>query len=154
MNQFTKLYSYCSKSMKKLLASFCCDCKKEIKESNEYNTPQQAYYYALFKGPSDKTRKMACKSTYYAYNYAKEVDKCASCDTREASCENPSTAYLYALEIDEYPRDDTRAAVRADVRYAYAYAVYIDKCKHPDTEKVIKGSEYEDAYNTLPDYKH
>jgi hypothetical protein len=36
----------------------------------------KAYKYALERGPSDKTREIACKYPGYAYFYAQDVDKC------------------------------------------------------------------------------
>ena len=51
-------------------------------------------------------------STYFAYKYAKNIDRGPHKDTREAVCENPKYAYLYAKDVDKDFHEDTWEAVK------------------------------------------
>ena len=65
---------------------------------------------------------------------------------REYFLNDPYYAYWYAEFVDIEPRDDTRKAACKDPWSAYYYALDVDKCPRNDTFKVIKGTEYEEAY--------
>jgi len=83
-------------------------------------TPKRAYLKALKDGPSDKTRKVVCKSPLYAYEYA--------------------------LKVDLGPHDDTREAACKDAQNAYEYARDIDRGFHEKTWETLKGTAYEAGY--------
>ena len=51
-------------------------------------SPKEAYRYAEKHGPSDKTRKIACKDPEIAYLYARKIDKGLHENTREAVCKS------------------------------------------------------------------
>ena len=110
-------------------------------------SPKEACEHAKKYGPSEKTRKIACESPPYAYEYAEEVDKCPREDTREAACQDSWSAVFYAQYVDKCPREDTRKAACKKPYYAYLYAKYIDKKFHEDTWEAVKGTEYEKEYN-------
>jgi hypothetical protein len=96
-------------------------------------TPREAYNEALTEGPSDGTRETACQDPYYAYDYARYVDRVPRDDTRAAACRDPEYAYWYARDVDQGPRDDTRASACKHPECAYWYARDIDRFLHPCT---------------------
>ena len=112
-------------------------------------TPEEAYGFAKEHGPSEETRKIACKDLCLAFWYAKCIDKCPREDTREAACKESYNAFYYALLIDKCPRDNTREAACKDSLYAYCYALEIDKCFREDTWMAVKGTEYEEKYKRI-----
>jgi hypothetical protein len=61
-------------------------------------------------------------------------------------CKSSSFAYLYAKEIDRCPREDTREAACKSSYCAYYYAKDVDKDVHKDTWEAVKNSEYEEKY--------
>ena len=109
-------------------------------------TPEKAYEYALKNGPSEETRKIACKDPKFAYWYAEDVDKCPGENTRNAACKNPYYAYHYARDVDQCPREDTRKVACEDPECAYYYAKDIDKDFHEDTWNAVQNTEYEEEY--------
>jgi hypothetical protein len=112
-------------------------------------TPEEAYHYAEIDGPSEETRKIACKDSECAYWYARNIDRCPREDTRTATCKDPGYAYLYAKEIDKCPREDTRKGVCQSPHYAYNYAVYVEKTLHKDTWDAVKNTQYKKKYETF-----
>jgi hypothetical protein len=106
-------------------------------------------------------RTTACNDSYYAYWYAREVDKKPTNKTRTAACNNPGCAYLYALHVDGRPKDETRTAIcqlagyaslcmsalYVDGRpmYAYLYAKDVDKKPTAET-RTAACSDPEYAY--------
>ncbi len=58
--------------------------------------PKKAYEYAKINGPEKNTRNIACQDPFFAYLYAKNVDKKPRKDTRNAACKNLKYAYYYA----------------------------------------------------------
>jgi hypothetical protein len=65
---------------------------------------KNAFEYAKFHGPSDKTRDLACEEPFWAFCYANEIDKKSHEQTRKAVCVDPEWAYKYALKVDCKPR--------------------------------------------------
>ena len=112
------------------------------------NDPYYAYCYAKFvdKGPRDDTREASIKDLHYAYYYALKVDKYPRDDTRLAACKDPQYAYCYALKVDNCSRYATREVACKDPYYAYKYARFVDKCFRDDTFNAVKGFEYEELY--------
>ena len=112
------------------------------------NDPFYAYCYAKYvdKEPIDDTRQGACKDPEYAYWYAVEVDEYPRDDTRQGACKDPYYAYRYAIFVDEYPREDTRQGACKDPYYAYRYAIFVDEYPREDTFNAVKGTIYEEDY--------
>jgi len=75
-------------------------------------TPKEAYEHAEKHGPSEETRKIACKDLCFAFWYAKCIDECPREDTREAACKDSYCAYEYARDIDQNFHEDTWEAVK------------------------------------------
>ena len=94
-------------------------------------TPDEAYYYALDNGPSEETRKIACKNSEYAYKYAKFVDKEPKEDTRNAACKNPEWAFIYAYYIDKCFREDTWDAAQ-NTEYEEKYKKFFNSTMKED----------------------
>ncbi|MDC1300024.1 hypothetical protein N8Z24_00800 [bacterium] len=61
--------------------------------------------------PQDDTRKVCCKSPYYAFKYAYYIDKEKRRDTRIAASKDPGMAFNYAVHIDEKVTKTTKQAV-------------------------------------------
>jgi hypothetical protein len=82
-----------------------------------------AYYYArhIDKSPTEETRVAVCKDPWDAYEYAQNVDKKPTEETRTASCKEPYAAYCYALLIDKKPSEETRAAAYGSCYYQEKY---------------------------------
>ena len=113
----------------------------------------KAYKYALERGPSDKTREIACKDPYYAYEYATKIDNSRPTnETRSSVCafnyssRGLDNIYKYAKYIDKGPHEDTRKAACGDPEWAYRYAEDIDKEFRMDTWLAVKDSKYEEKY--------
>ena len=94
----------------------------------------------------DYFREYFLNNPYYAYFYAKYVDKGPMEDTRKAACKDPEYAYYYAVYVDKGPRDDTRKAACRDSENAYYYARFVDECPRDDTFKAVKGTDWEEEY--------
>jgi hypothetical protein len=104
--------------------------------------PYYAYCYArgVDKKPTDETRTTACKSPYNAYLYAREVDKKPTDETRIGACNNSEWAYRYARYVDKKSTNETRTAACKLPYYAYLYAKDVDKS--PTDETRIGASKY------------
>lgn len=61
---------------------------------------QQAFIKAVDFGPSDSTRNKASKDPYYAYLYAKHIDKSPHPQTRIGACASYKFACLYLFDVD------------------------------------------------------
>ena len=88
-------------------------------------SPKEAYEYAKKYGPSNETREIACEDPEFAYEYAKNVDKCPKEDTRKAACVDPESAYFYARSIDKCFHQKTWNAIRK-TEYAEEYRKIIN----------------------------
>ena len=86
-------------------------------------TPKEAYEFAEKYDSSDEIRKIACQDPYYAYVYARNIDKESRDDTREAACK--------------------------DLKYACLYAKNVDKGFHQETWNAIKNTKYEKEYKNF-----
>jgi hypothetical protein len=84
----------------------------------------RSIFYAMKKFPQirkdPKIKEALFLSAAYAFNFAKDIDKC--------------------------PRDDTRIAASNSPINAYYYAKYIDKQEHLVTWAGVQNSEYEKEY--------
>jgi len=112
-------------------------------------TPGKAYIYAEKYGSLEETREIVCEDPEFAYEYAKNIDKCPREDTRKAACKNFKYAYLYARDIDKKPRDDTRDAACKNSEHAYFYTIVVDKEFKENTWLAVKNTEYEEKYELL-----
>jgi len=128
---------------------------EELLECKDYFLAgKKAYNFAYDNGPSDSTRIIACRNSWWALRYALDIDKCARDDTRagacgdpgdacsyafhvdkspsnttrESACKHPLQSYCYARDIDKGPRNDTRNGACKDTEWAFYYARDIDKC--------------------------
>lgn len=84
-------------------------------------TPEKAFWHAIKHGPSEKTRTIACENPYFAYQYAKEVDKCPHEDTRKGAYKSIYYAFEYAKNIDKCFRKDAWEIIKQDERYKKKY---------------------------------
>ena len=89
-------------------------------------TPHLAYHIGLREGPCDDTRAAACRDSYWAVRYARDVDQGPHEDTRAAARRDPEEAYRYAWYVDRGAHDDTREAACGDPKWGYYYAVVLD----------------------------
>ena len=112
-------------------------------------TLRKAFEHAKRHGPSDETRQIVCKDSFYAYKYAKEIDQKPRKDTREAACIDAMWACHYALYIDKRPRKDTRKAACKESHWAWYYVKNIDKKFRNDTWMAIKNTIYAEEYKKL-----
>jgi hypothetical protein len=75
----------------------------------------------------DELRTFLCSlgsyyGSYYAYCYARDVDRKPTDETRTAACKDSRWAYYYAVDVDGEPTKETRTAAYKEPAWAYYYA--------------------------------
>ena len=116
-------------------------------------TPQEAYYKAEIEGPEDLTRNIACQDAWYAYKYARWIDKKPCKQTRDAACKGAHYAYKYAIYVDKRQCRQTRDAACQEALCAYYYAIEVDKLPTNETWRAVMNTEYEKDYENWFDEK-